>query len=561
MSISKKLFSGFGIVILLLIVITAISLIQLSTVDSTYSQLINEQVKKAMLTKELKYLASEESRDTRGFLVSGNNSHLQAFHMAKEQYKAASDELGKLLQTKQGIKLHQDMDRLHADYVKVMEQVIEYKKQNNVRASNQLLAEKGTPLSNQFTRKAKELEKSIQDLLDSETQKTQVKVAQVKTTLLVVSVIALLLGLSIAYYISRIISRPVTALAGAAKQIAGGNLTVDDLNVKNKDEIRELAQSFNQMKQNLRVLIRKVSESSEQVAASSEELYASSEQSTNAANQVASSVQDISGSADVQMKSMEENKKAMDETAIGLQRIAESASTVSETSMEVLRDAEKGNQVINQTVQQMEGINQSVQSAAAVIQELGENSKQIGQIIEVISDIANQTNLLALNAAIEAARAGEDGKGFAVVADEVRKLAEQSKQSSEQIATLIQNIQQNTIHAIDVMDKGTKEVESGLEIVAQAGQAFHHILNSIQQVTGQVQKVSVATEEISASTQQLTASVEQLTTISSNISMNTQEVASASQEQLASMEEITASAESLSKLAQELQIEVSKFKI
>ncbi|WCK54243.1 methyl-accepting chemotaxis protein [Aneurinibacillus sp. Ricciae_BoGa-3] len=561
MNISKKLFSGFGIILVLLIAIAVISLTELSSVDTTYSKLINEQAKKALLTKDLKYLATLESRDARGYLIYGNDVFIQQYNKAKDDYKTTSNQLGKLLYTPGGIKLHQEMDQLHSDYVQVMDQVIEYKKQNNVQAFTKLLTEKGTPLSNQFTGKSIQLEKSIQDLLDSETKKTQDQVFQVKTTVWSVAIIALLLGAVIAFYISRLISRPITAVSNAAKEIADGNLSVADIAVKNRDEIGQLADSFNQMKHNLHELIRKVIESAEQVAASSEQLYAGSEQSAHAANQVAASIQDISNSADVQMKSMEENKRAMEESAVGLQRIAESASNVSESSIEVLREAEEGNQVISQTVNQMEEITQSVESAAAVIEDLGENSKQIGQIIEVISDIANQTNLLALNAAIEAARAGEHGKGFAVVADEVRKLAEQTKQSSEQIASLIQEIQQNTTHAITVMHKGTKEVESGSEIVAQAGQAFHHILNSVQRVTGQVQEVSAATEEISASTEQLTASVEQLTGISADISTNTQGVAAASQQQLASMEEIAASSESLSKLAQELQSEVAKFNI
>ncbi|WP_026694418.1 methyl-accepting chemotaxis protein [Peribacillus kribbensis] len=560
-SIGKKLLSGFGIIILLVIALATISFTQFSSVNSSYSTLIGEQVKKAMYTKDLKYLATEESRSTRGFLLTGDSAHLDKFDQAKNDYQTTTDALGKMLYTPKGIQQHKELNQAHQQYVQVMEQVIQLKKENKVQESLQLLLDKGTPLSNQFTQKAKELEKSIQALLDSETQKTQTQVAHVKNTILIVSILSVILGLVIATFISRMISRPVTAVANAAKEIADGNLTQEDIHVKNKDEIGDLSESFNYMKKSLQSLISKVGQSSDLVAAASEELYASSEQSTNAANQVAESVSDISNSTESQMNSMEENKVAMEENAIGLQRIAESTSTVSETANEVLREAEQGSKVINQSVVQMDGINKSVKETAVVIESLGENSKQIGQIVEVISDIANQTNLLALNAAIEAARAGEHGKGFAVVADEVRKLAEQSKNSSEQIGSLIQGIQQNTDLAINSMEKGTKEVESGTEIVAKAGEAFNHILTSIERVTGQVQEVSAATEQISASTQQLSASIEQLTSISEGISMNTQEVASASQEQLASMEEISSSAESLSQLAQDLQSEVTRFKI
>lgn len=261
------------------------------------------------------------------------------------------------------------------------------------------------------------------------------------------------------------------------------------------------------------------------------------------------------------MKSMEENKKAMEESSISLQRVAESSATVSESSIDVLRRAEEGNQMIKQTIQQMNTIGGSVQKSSSVIQDLAESSKEIGEIVEVISTIANQTNLLSLNAAIEAARAGEHGKGFAVVADEVRKLADQSQQSSEQIAALIHAIQEKTNDAVDRMKTGFKEVEQGVTIADQAGEAFGHILQSIQIVNEQLQESSAATEEVAAAVEQLTASSEQLVHIATNVTASTQSVAAASDEQLASTEKFVSSANSLSDLAQELQDEMNKFKI
>lgn len=181
--------------------------------------------------------------------------------------------------------------------------------------------------------------------------------------------------------------------------------------------------------------------------------------------------------------------------------------------------------------------------------------------MEVISGIASQTNLLALNAAIEAARAGEHGRGFSVVADEVRKLAEQSDESAQQIAKLIEDIQVDTQRAITTMNNGITEVEHGTEIAQQTGEAFVSIVQSADSIAGQIQEVSAATQQISASSEQMAASMGVMQHQASKSVGHIQSVAAASEEQLASMEEVAASSEALSKLAMELKHEIGKFKI
>ena len=209
----------------------------------------------------------------------------------------------------------------------------------------------------------------------------------------------------------------------------------------------------------------------------------------------------------------------------------------------------------------MDKIHGSVDDTAKVIQKLEERSKEIGQIIEVITGISDQTNLLALNAAIEAARAGEHGKGFAVVADEVKNLAEQSKESADKIANLIQQIQHDTTHAVEMMGKGTADVAEGISVVQVTGEGFKRIQQSIDQVTSQIQEISAVSEEMSASVEQVHASVDQVAQIVKEASTNTENIAAASEEQLASMEEITASSNSLSKMAEDLLAQMKQFKM
>jgi methyl-accepting chemotaxis protein len=209
----------------------------------------------------------------------------------------------------------------------------------------------------------------------------------------------------------------------------------------------------------------------------------------------------------------------------------------------------------------MHTINQTVDGLSKVVGELGERSKEINQIIAVITDIASQTNLLALNAAIEAARAGEHGRGFAVVAEEVRKLAEQSAQSAKQIYQLISTIQEETNLTVQSMDAAKGEVLSGIDVVNTAGNSFAQIERSINNVTVQIQEVSSAVQQMAASSEQIVQSMKMITQISESSSAQTMAVSSATEEQLASMEEITSAANSLTKMAEALQSLIEKFKI
>ncbi|HEU4962609.1 MAG TPA: HAMP domain-containing methyl-accepting chemotaxis protein [Bacilli bacterium] len=408
--------------------------------------------------------------------------------------------------------------------------------------------------------------KKFQQLMNDRAQKeTEAAIAKTQTLMVYIHtfVAITLLSTMVTFFLLFRKLKPLTRLTQVADSVARGDLSVDNINVrdKQKDEIATLSRSVNGMVDNLRGLIYQVNDTAMQVASSSEELLASAESTAQSTEQITSTIQEMASGAETQVHSAEESLVSMNEMAVGIQRIAETSSTVSETSLETAEQAERGNQSIQRAVIQMGSIRDASDSTASVIRLLDERSKEIGQIVEAITGIANQTNLLALNAAIEAARAGEHGRGFAVVADEVRKLAEQSEQSAAQISTLILEIQQETSQAVISMDRSSEEVDAGLTLVNEAGEAFQMIVAAAQVVADQIQDISASSQQMSAGSQQVTATVEELTRIARNSAGHSQQVAASTEEQLALMEEINASCSQLADMAQELQDSVGRFQI
>ena len=356
------------------------------------------------------------------------------------------------------------------------------------------------------------------------------------------------------------ITGPVAKLEAHATQMAQGNLAIDSLPVETSDEIGSLTNAFNTMSTNLRKLISQMATTSEQVAASSQELTANAQQSADASVHVAETVGEVTNSMEQQLADIDGAKKNVDDVYADVSAMAAKARTVTDTSTQTAEAAQKGAHLMENAVKRMGNIEQSVMASADVVQKLGENSNQIGQIVEAISSIAEQTNLLSLNAAIEAARAGEHGRGFAVVADEVRKLAEASQTAAQQITALITGIQKDTGDAVSSMKRGSTAVEEGTASVEQLRDAFQSIrtasgsvLTSAQRMIGDLQTVAEDAANISEKSGSISSKGRQ-------VAEEMESVSAASEEQSASAGEIASASRALAELAQNLQDSLHKFK-
>ncbi|NIK79485.1 methyl-accepting chemotaxis protein [Paenibacillus castaneae] len=395
--------------------------------------------------------------------------------------------------------------------------------------------------------------------IDVDYQKISSAMSSLLWKSITISMILSAIAIVIIVFLIRMVLKPLRRLAEVSSLAAKGDLTLA-VAVKGSNEIAQVSTAFNEMIASLRQLTSSIRTTSDEVAGSASHMQQSAEQTSRATEEVTEAIQEVASGSETQLQSFQECQRAMTEMTIGIQRIAESTSSVSELAADTTALASEGETVIDQTLQQMQTIEANVVATVSTLHELKEQSDHISNILALIGDVATQTNLLALNASIEAARAGEHGKGFAVVAHEIRKLAERSKESSEQIGTILHSIGAHTSTAVASMEQSVDAARVGSTISRQAGESFRTIVTSIRDVSSQVQEVSVASEQMSAGSEQIAASLDELETITANATGNLQRVAAASEEQLASMQEVASSSEQMRSLAESLNEAVGRFK-
>lgn len=396
-----------------------------------------------------------------------------------------------------------------------------------------------------------------QDVLDRKAENDQQSLI-----MLIIFSIGVLIAIVNGLALSRSITKPLNQVEIEMKEIAEGHGDLSrEIVLNSKDEIADLASSFNKMVRNLRNILAQAQDTAIQVAASSEQLTASAEQTTLATEKIVEATQMITTSTEREQQHVSEALTAVQQISVGIQQVSASNEEVLRLAHSASEASTDGSNAVREVLLGIKAIDEKVQIASSAIHSLEERSQQINGITSIITDLAYRTNLLSLNAAIEAARAGEHGKGFAVVAQEIRKLADQSGNSAQQISELILAIVQETEQAVTAMRSGTEKVELGLNRAELVDQVFHVIEANVAAVTTQLEQTSTTTLQLASSSNQIVALVEGVSEASNEVAATCQSNSASTEEQLATMEEISASSQALSKLAENLHSVLSRFKL
>ena len=326
--------------------------------------------------------------------------------------------------------------------------------------------------------------------------------------------------------------KPVLESEKVLAKISMGDLT-SRVTGDYKGDHEILKSSINQMGESVSSILLRVKEVADAAASASNQISSSTEEMAAGAHEQAAQATEVSGAVEQMSKTIFETTK--------------NTSAASDASRNAGKSAKEGGKVVEETIIGMDRIADVVKESADIVVELGKSSDQIGEIVQVIDDIADQTNLLALNAAIEAARAGEQGRGFAVVADEVRKLAERTTKATKEIAEMIKQIQKDTSGAVSSMKHGTTEVEKGKLLAHKAGDSLSEIITGAEKVAEIINQVAAASEEQSGAAE--------------HISKNIESISSVTQQSASGIQQIAHASEDLNRLTLNLQELVAQFKV
>ncbi|QNG99398.1 methyl-accepting chemotaxis protein [Pseudomonas sediminis] len=536
LSIAPRAALGFGLVALLVLLLGAFSLFQMTEMRKQSEAVDQDWLPSVMGLADVNQDILRLRAITLRLMLNREPDELQRnLRLADElrtELSAADSSYEKLISGSEERGLYEGFRRAEVAYLQEQGKIVAFVRQGNF--DDAIAVTRGT-----LNQHADDMTRSLRDLSElnrkgaTEAAREAGRVFDsARTWVVVMMVLAALATVVLALLLTRSIVAPLTEAVRLAEVVASGDLT-QNIHVEGRDEPAQLLNALKSMQQSLRTTIQSISDSSNQLASASEELHAVTEDSTRGLHQ--------------QNTEIEQAATAVNEMTAAVEEVARNAVSTSEASRESNVTAQQGREQVRQTVDSIGQLAADVTTTSGEVEQLAERVHEISKVLDVIRSIAEQTNLLALNAAIEAARAGDAGRGFAVVADEVRALAHRTQQSTQEIEQMIGGIQSGTDRAVSAMQSSNGRARSTLEVAQAAGVALEQITQAISSINERNLVIASASEEQAQVAREVDRNLVNIRDLSMQTSAGANQTSAASQE--------------LSRLAVDLNNLVARFKV
>lgn len=542
LTIGQKLIMAFAVLVLMMLGFAWFASSQMSNIYDDSNEITDNMIPSIRASSQM-HISLLDARDAElsmalavlGSDTSSLTSSRQLFEDAKSHYKAAEDSYSTMEFVSESDRLaFMELKSAAASYFIVHDNIVTVIEQGDIVKMQRLIMNESRQALNKSGKLALNLREENNKAAAQLTKNTEETYDKANQLSIIIDVLTVLFVIVVAWILIRQIRNPVMVLLEQTRQVAAGNLTYQlDMKLFSQDELGELANGFNEMQSNLRMLVNEVSGSVLQLGAAAEEISAVALQSAN--------------NMGTQQYEINQLATAMNEMQATVQEVARNTNDAASAATEASTTAGLGSNIVNESISRIEKVAAAIEETAIVIRQLGDDSRNIGMVLEVIQGIAEQTNLLALNAAIEAARAGEQGRGFAVVADEVRTLAKRTQDSTSQINGIILELQQRAAEAGSTMQQSQEMMSETVNTAREAGASIAEISSSVSSISHMNIQIATATEEQGA--------------VSEELNRNVVNISNASEEVATGAKQMAQACNDLNLLATQLQDVVNKFRV
>ena len=537
LKIGAKLWLGFGLILLLVVILSALVVTKLSGMKQD-AERIAANLSSKERANDINTAVKDNAISSMEMLLN-SDSGLNAKIIS--QIEARNDKISSLLDSlnrdlagfEQDENLLSEMKKHRTLYISGLDKVVTMLKNGKREEATYVAGEEMIPMLAPFLKAVKNLDDYQTEKVNKSSILIKQNTASMRTTTLLVAIVVLLLGIFSAMAIISSITSPLKQMRNTITNVEKHGDFTRRIALDSSDEVGETAHAFDQLMVSLQQTLSEVLQSANQVSSSAHSLSQASSH--------------LAGSASNQSAATSAMAAAVEEMTVSTHQVSDSALDALGISKQSGKLSFTGAEIINKAAMEMSRISDTVSDTSRTIENVGQNSNQISSVVQLIKEIADQTNLLALNAAIEAARAGEQGRGFAVVADEVRKLAERTAQATQEISRMIGLVQQSAHAAVDAMGSSVNEVNSGVALANQAGATIVQIREGAEHVVRVVNEISSALSEQCLANNLLSSQVEKVAQLTEENSLAAAQTATES--------------DNLKGLANSMQLAVGRFKI